>query len=127
MVIHEKSRLLPCGTSFTLGREGVAFGVITSSAGVYWLDNADAFAASLFLSPRFLRGRHERRDEFFVEGEEVLDALAVVLKWLRSVAEVNDTVEFGVSFDERGRHRQRVVEVGHGAGFHSKERGMGGY
>ncbi len=63
------------------------------------------------LSPFLGRG-NERGGEFFVEGEEVFDALAVVLEGLRAVAEVNGAVEVGVGFDQRGRHRQRVVKVG---------------
>ncbi|HKV64629.1 MAG TPA: hypothetical protein VJO16_22185, partial [Candidatus Acidoferrum sp.] len=54
----------------------------------------------------------ERGDEFFVEGEEVFDALAVVVEGLRAVAEVDGAVEFGVSFDERGRHGQGIVQIG---------------
>ena len=42
----------------------------------------------------------------------MLDALAVVLERLRAVAEVNGAVEVGVGFDQRWRHRQRVVQVG---------------
>ena len=47
----------------------------------------------------------------------MLDALAVVVERLRTVAEINGTVEGGVGFDERGRHRQGIVKVG--------ERGVG--
>ena len=56
----------------------------------------------------------ERGGEFFVEREEVFDALAVVVEGLRAIAEVDGAVEFGVGFDERGRHGQRIVEVGEG-------------
>ena len=69
--------------------------------------------ALLRFSSPFLGGGHERRGEFLVEREEVFDALAVVLERLRAVAEVNGVVEVGMGFDQRGRHRQRVVEIGH--------------
>ena len=67
--------------------------------------------ALLFLSG-FLAGGNERRGQFFVEGEEVLDALAVGIERSRTVAEVNGAVELAVGFHQRGRHRQRVVKVG---------------
>jgi len=51
-----------------------------------------------------LGGNHQRHNEFFVEGKEVFDALAVVLEWLRTVAEVHGAVERGMGFDEHGRH-----------------------
>ena len=60
-----------------------------------------------FLSSFFGRG-DERRGEFFVEGEEVFDAVAVGIEGLRAVAEVNGAVEVGMGFDQGGRHRQRV-------------------
>lgn len=65
----------------------------------------------------FFGGGEQGGSEFLVEGEEVFDALAVVVEGLRTVAEVNGPVKRGVSFDERGRHGERVVEVG--------ERGVG--
>ena len=34
-----------------------------------------------------------------MEGEEVFDALAVIVERLRAVAEVHGAVEFGVGFD----------------------------
>jgi len=60
----------------------------------------------------FLWGGDERRGELLVEHEEVFDALAVVVERLRAVAEVNGEVEAGVGFDQRGRHCQRIVQVG---------------
>lgn len=48
----------------------------------------------------------EGRGQFFVEGEELFDVLAVVLKRPRAVADVNGAVEVGVSFHECGRHRE---------------------
>ena len=67
-----------------------------------------------FSGALFLGGGEEGGREFFVEGEEVFDALAVVVEGLRAIAEVDGAVEFGVGFDERGRHGQRIVEVGEG-------------
>lgn len=57
-------------------------------------------------------GGEERGGELFVEGEEVFDALTVVVEGLRTIAEFDGAVEFGVGFDERGRHGKRIVEVG---------------
>lgn len=59
----------------------------------------------LTFSPAFLGGGDERCGEFLVKGEEVFDALALVLERLRAVAEVNRSVEVGVGFDQRWRHR----------------------
>ena len=70
-------------------------------------------------SPCFLARREKRGSEFFVEGEEVLDALAVAFKGLRAVRTVNGAVEVGMGFDQRRRHRQRVVKV--------SERRVGGF
>jgi len=55
-------------------------------------------------SSSFLGWGKEGRGEFFVEGKEVFDALAVGIEWLRAVAKVNGAVEVGVGFHERGRH-----------------------
>ncbi|OFV93515.1 MAG: hypothetical protein A3F68_06270 [Acidobacteria bacterium RIFCSPLOWO2_12_FULL_54_10] len=60
----------------------------------------------------FFGGGEQGGGEFLVEGKEVLDALAVVVEGLRAVATVHGAVEGGVGFDQRGRHRQRVVKVG---------------
>ena len=65
-----------------------------------------------FSGALFLGGGEEGGGEFFVEGEEVFDALAVVVERLGTVAEVNGAVEGSVGFDERGRHGQRIVKVG---------------
>lgn len=59
-----------------------------------------------------LAGGQERSSELFVKREEVLDALAVVVKGLRAVTKVNRAIERGVSLHERGRHGQRVVKIG---------------
>lgn len=40
--------------------------------------------------------------EFFVEGENEFDALAVVFKLLRAIAEVDGAINLRVSFDEGG-------------------------
>jgi formylmethanofuran:tetrahydromethanopterin formyltransferase len=53
--------------------------------------------------------REQGGGEFFIECEEELYALAVVRERLRAIAEVNGAVQFGVGFDESGRHRQWVV------------------
>jgi hypothetical protein len=57
----------------------------------------------------FLCGRKQRSGEFFVEGEEVFDALAVVVEGLRAIAEIDCAVEVGMGFDESGRHGERIV------------------
>jgi len=43
----------------------------------------------------FVAGGNERRGRFLVEGEKMLDALAVVFKRLRAVTEFNGAVEVG--------------------------------
>jgi hypothetical protein len=53
----------------------------------------------LVFSFQFFGGCDEWRNESFVEAEEVFDALAVVVEWLRAVAEINCAVQFGVGFD----------------------------
>ena len=60
----------------------------------------------------FFGGGEQGHGEFFIEGEEVFDALAVVFERLRAVTAVHGAVEGGVGFDQRGRHGQRIVEVG---------------
>lgn len=67
---------------------------------------------ALFSFPRaILRDGDERGGEPIVEGEEVFDPLAVILKGLGPVAQVNRAIQLSVRFDQGGRHRQRVVKI----------------
>lgn len=50
-------------------------------------------------------GGHGGRSKFFIKGEQVFHALAVVLERLRAIAQFHRAVEVGMGFDERGRHR----------------------
>jgi hypothetical protein len=71
-----------------------------------------ASACGFAAASDFLGGREKGGGEFFVEGEEVFDALAVVVEGLRTITEVDGAVEFGVGFDEGWRHGERIVKVG---------------
>ena len=59
---------------------------------------AGVMETRLTFSFAFLDWRNQRRGELFVEGEEVLDALAVVLEGLRAVAEVDGAIKIAVGF-----------------------------
>ena len=75
-------------------------------------------------------GGEERGGEFFVEGEEEFDALAVGGKGFRAVAAIHGTIQFGVGLDQGGRHRQWVVEIGQlgvGKPFAHFQDGPGGF
>ena len=43
--------------------------------------------------PLWFRRRHQRGGDFFVEGEEVFDAVAVAGEWFRPVTAIHGAVE----------------------------------
>jgi hypothetical protein len=48
----------------------------------------------------------------FVKGEEEFDAFAVGVEGFGAVAFFDGAVEFGMGFDECGRHGEWIVKVG---------------
>ena len=59
-------------------------------------------------------GGNEGGGELFVQGEEVLDAVAVALEGLGAVTAAHGAVERGMGLGENGRHGQRIVKIGEG-------------
>ena len=49
--------------------------------------------------------------ELLVEGEKVLDALALAGEGLRAITQVHRPVQVGMGFDQGRRHRKRVIQV----------------
>ena len=62
------------------------------------------------------RGGQERGGELFVKAEQILHPLAVGLEGFGAVTFLHRAIQLGVSLDEFGRHGERVVKVGEGAG-----------
>src|SRR5664279_3388319 len=61
--------------------------------------------------PFWLRRGQQRGRQLFVEAEKVFHALALAGEGLGAVTQIHGPIQFRMGFDQRGRHRERVIQI----------------
>src|SRR5436190_10050398 len=88
---------------------------LAGEGGSAWLARGRRFGGRAGgAASRGWRDGQEGGGQFFVEGEKVFDALAVGVEGFGAVAFFDGAIQFGVGFEQFGRHGEGIVKVGEG-------------